>query len=98
MEIKNQSFVTEGESGAMHGMRKSLPTNMRSRRARRDLISVDDGRNRTTSREIIHKDINGLMEPFTSTTAESPLVNGSGGHEKELGVSSLTNGHGIGSR
>ena len=70
-------------------MRKSLPSNMRSRRTRKDL-AVDDMRNRTPSRELIHKDINGLIDNVKKS--ESPLVNGSANHEAEL-PSPVVNGH-----
>ena len=73
----------------MNNMRKSLPTNMRSRRARRD-FDVDDMRNRTPSRELIHKDINGLITD--TSKSESPLVNGSVSHRQESSSQPLTNG------
>lgn len=77
----------------MHTMRKSLPTNMRSRRTRRDL-EVDDMRNRTPSRELISKDINGLIgDASKPNESPVPVVNGSASHDVELPSPSISNGH-----
>lgn len=72
-------------------MRKSLPTNMRSRRTRKEL-EVDDMRNRTPSREIIHNDINGIAADEVGK-AHTLLVNGSATDEPELSSRVVTNGH-----
>ncbi|XP_067938256.1 supervillin-like [Watersipora subatra] len=79
-----------GEGSTMHGLRKSLPSSTRTRRARKDL-SMEDTRNRKLSREIIHRDINGLLDT-TAASQSKPLVNGSSS-QTDVTDSRVSNGH-----
>lgn len=55
-------------------MRKSLPSNTKSRRSTRRDLAVEDMRTRTPSRELINSDINGLVDQDQPSTANTLTV------------------------